>query len=86
MIDGKNGESYNIADEKSDIRLKDLAQKIADFSKTKVIFELPDEVEKAGFSKATKSRLDYSKLKSLGWKAQYSIEDGIKNTLNILKL
>ena len=41
----KNGEAYNISDKSCDIRLKDLAKMIADYSKTKVVFEVPDEMK-----------------------------------------
>lgn len=84
LLKGKNGEAYNIADEKSDIMLKDLAAMIAGYRGSKIIFELPDEIEKAGYSTATKARLDGSKLRALGWTAKYSIGDGIKRTLDIL--
>lgn len=84
MIDGKCGEAYNISDEKCDIRLKDLARIIADYVGTDVVFELPNETEKAGFSKATKVRLDNKKIKMLEWEAQYDIRQGIKNTIDIL--
>lgn len=51
----------------------------------KVIFDIPSQVESAGFSKATKARLDSKKLQSLGWKAQYDIKDGITRTIWILR-
>ena len=82
---GKNGEAYNIADEKSDITLKNLAQLLAKESGTKVIFDLPSETEKAGFSKATKAILDSTKIKQLGWKSIFNIEQGLNYTLSILK-
>lgn len=85
LLCGKSGEAYNIADDESDIRLKDLANIIADSVGKKVIFELPEELEKAGYSKATKARLESSKLKELGWKAKYDIKQGIKRTLEILR-
>lgn len=82
---GEKGEAYNIADEKSDVRLRDLANIVAKCSGTKVIFDLPNETEKQGFSKATKARLDGSKLKNLGWEMKYDMEEGISRTLTILK-
>ncbi len=82
---GADGEAYNVADEKSDIRLKDLAALIAQSVGKKVVFELPNEVEKAGFSTATKARLDGKKLKALGWNAKYDIQSGIERTLKILR-
>lgn len=85
MLKGTNGEAYNIADESSDIMLKDLAHILADLAGRKVIFELPDEIEKAGYSTATKARLDGSKIKKLGWKPKYNIQQGLQQTVEILK-
>ena len=85
LLNGKKGEAYNIADDKSDIRLKDLAATIAGTVGKKVVFEIPDAVEQAGYSKATKARLDSTKLQSIGWNAQYTIQDGVKQTIEILR-
>lgn len=85
LLKGENGEAYNIADEKSDITLKDLACAIAEMCGRKVVFELPDSTEKAGYSMATKARLDGSKLKNLGWEMKYDIPEGMNRTLSILK-
>lgn len=85
LLKGENGEAYNIADEPGDIMLKDLAAAIAEVSGTKVVFELPDDVEKAGYSTATKARLDGSKLKRLGWKMKYDVKSGIKRTIEVLR-
>ena len=84
LLKGKSGEAYNIADEASDIKLKDLAEILAELAGKQVIFELPDEVEKAGYSVATKARLDGSKLQKLGWSATYDIRQGLERTVTIL--
>lgn len=85
LLKGKNGEAYNIADEASDIMLKDLATVIAGIAGKKVVFEMPDAVEAAGYSTATKARLDGRKLKELGWNAKYDIRSGMKRTIDILE-
>lgn len=85
LLKGENGEAYNIADEASDIMLKDLAAIIAKTAGKEVIFELPDAVEAAGYSTATKARLDGSKLKELGWKPRYNMESGLGRTISVLK-
>lgn len=85
LFRGENGEAYNIADECGDIMLKDFAGIIAEISGKKVVFEIPDEMEAAGYSKATKARLDGSKLKALGWQPQYDIKTGTERTIAILK-
>lgn len=84
LLCGKCGEAYNIAEEHSDIMLKDLAAIIAGIKGKKVVFEIPDAVEAAGYSKATKARLDGKKLAELGWKPMYDIEKGIERTIRIL--
>ena len=65
--------------------LKDLASAIADASGTKVVYELPDDIEISGYSTATKARLDGTKLKKLGWEMRYDIKDGIERTVSVLK-
>jgi len=84
MFNGVCGEAYNIADVKSDITLKDLAHVIADICHTKVVFEVPDDIEKAGYSTATKARLSGNKIKDLGWSMRYDIQSGIERTIKIL--
>lgn len=85
MLKGKNGEAYNIADDSSNIHLKDLAELLANLTKTKILYESPDQVEKDGYSKATKALMDGKKLKKLGWTPQYNIGEGVARTIKILK-
>ena len=74
-----------MASDDSDIMLKDLAKIIADYAGKKVVFELPDEAERAGYSKATKATLNIDKLKTLGWKSIYPMEKGLIRTIDILR-
>lgn len=85
MLCGQRGEAYNIADSKSDIRLKDLAETAAKIGRTEVVSEVPDAAEKAGYSTATKARLDGSRLKKLGWGMKYDIPAGLERTIGIVK-
>ena len=85
LLCGENGEAYNIAEEHSDIMLKDLAALIADINEKKVVFEIPEAIESAGYSKATKARLDGRKLMDLGWSPKYDIKTGMERTICILK-
>ena len=78
---GNPGQAYNVADEKSDIALKDLAGYLADIAGTQVVFQLPDDNESRGYSTATKAMLDASRLCSLGWKPQVHMEEGLRCTV-----
>lgn len=81
---GENGAAYNIADPGSDITLKALSQAIADYAGTRVVFEIPDATERAGYSTATTAILDGSRIRELGWHPLSGIREGITRTLDIL--
>ena len=81
MLSGANGEAYNVADEKSDIELRDLAAMLAEIAGKKVVFELPEERERKGYSTATKAMLDAGKLEALGWRAQVHLPEGLRCTV-----
>lgn len=81
---GKKGEAYNIAEENHDLTLKEIAEIIADIAGISIEYQLPDKVEAAGYSKATKARLNGHKLMSLGWKPHYNLKNGLERTIRIL--
>ena len=85
MLAGESGQAYNIADVSSDITLKELAQLIAECSGVQVVFDLPDDKEKKGYSTATKARLQGVRLKGIGWKPRYDIRSGIARTISIMQ-
>lgn len=85
LQNGEMGQAYNIANEESDVMLRDLAQMLADIAGKKVVFELPDEVERRGYSTATKAMLDVTKLKSLGWNARVDLAEGLRCTVSGLR-
>ena len=85
MLKGKCGEAYNIADESSDIRLRDLAKLIAKTCGRKVVFDIPSATETSGFSPAMLARLDVGKLNQLGWAARYDILSGVSAAIQMLK-
>lgn len=85
LLKGKKGEAYNIADKDSDIRLKNLASLVARICGKELHYEIPDAIESAGYSAATKARLSGHKLRRLGWKPKYCIESGMHRTIDILR-
>ena len=82
---GSVGETYNISNEESIVTIAEVAKTVADIVGTKVVFDIPDEIEKKGFSKPQNCILDNQKLKSLGWKGKYDIKAGLKECIDILK-
>lgn len=79
-------EVYNIANKNSIVSIKEYAQTLASLAGTNLQFEIPDEVEKRGYSKNADSILDASKLSQLGWFPQYDIKSGLEHTLKIKKM
>ena len=82
---GKAGEAYNIANKNSNVSIRKVADTIAALGNKKVIFELPDNKEKASYAVVINSILDTTKLEELGWEGQYSIEKGLQQTIEILR-
>lgn len=85
MLSGKTGQAYNLASEDNDATLRSMAQTAAGAVGKKVIYELPDEDEKAGYSTATVARLDGTKAAGLGWKPVYRVADALERTLRIME-
>lgn len=82
---GINGEAYNVSDTTYDITLKDLASTIAKQVGKEVIFDLPTEEERKGYSTATKAIMVSDKIKKLGWTVEESLDKTLNTTINILK-
>ena len=85
LLAGETGQAYNLADEHSNIKLRDLAKIAADHAGSNVVFDMPDEMERRGYSTASKALLDAEKLQALGWSASYDIDTGIRETIDILR-
>ena len=85
LVNGNNGEVYNVADDSSNVMLRDVAKVLADYNDKEVIFELPDEVEKKGYSTATKAIMSSDKINGIGWRPYYTIEAGLNNTVSVMK-
>ncbi len=85
LLCAPNGEAYNIADNRSDASVKQLAETIAKNGGCKVVFDLPEEADKKGFSKVSRAVLNGDKLKALGWKPMWDLDEGTKSTIEIIK-
>ncbi len=84
MLEGISGEAYNVADKNSITTLKNLAESIAAISGTEVVFDLPNDLERKGFSNALRSILNTEKIEALGWHPCFNLESGITRTLQMI--
>ncbi|MBR6459041.1 MAG: NAD-dependent epimerase/dehydratase family protein [Actinomycetaceae bacterium] len=78
---GDAGAAYNLADSSCDMSLRDIAAAIAESAGTQVIFDLPDETERAGYSTATRAILNPARAHALGWKASLTMPEGLERTI-----
>lgn len=85
LFKGKSGEAYNVSNENSIATIAEVAETVASICKTKISFDIPDETEQAGFSRPQNCILDNTKLKTLGWTGEYTLESGLKSTIDILR-
>lgn len=85
LLRGERCNAYNIANSNSSVTIRELADIIASISGKKVIFELPNEIEKASYNPVMQSVLDSRKLEGLGWSSKYNMKKGLQRTIDILR-
>lgn len=85
LLHGNNGESYNISSQKMNVHLKDFANYCAMYNGKSVIFDLPSESERKGYSIASSAILDNHKLLELGFVPKYEMKEAIDRTVSMLK-
>lgn len=80
LLNGKNGEIYNISNPKSIISIRDIALKLKELSKSKlnIVFDFPDSKESIGYSPFKNAVQNSSKLMNIGWKPQYDFDAGLE--------
>lgn len=85
LFHGDFGTAYNISNENAVVTIAEVAQTVAKIAGTKVVFDIPDELETKGFSKPQNCILLNDKLRALGWQGRYNLNAGIEETYMILK-
>lgn len=85
LLNGEVGVAYNVSSEKTDVHLKEFARACAECIGKNIVFDLPSEKERKGFSIATQAILDNSRIKSIGFEPKYNMTDAIRRTIEILK-
>lgn len=84
MFKGKSKEAYNISMDSGNWYMRDIAEMAARIAGVKVVFDLPDDKEKAGYSTATKAVLDNCKLKKLGWHEIFDCREVFEYTIEVV--
>ena len=81
LLKGENCQAYNIADAKSNISIRALAETIAGIGNRHVVIDVPDADERRGFNPVMKSVFLTNKLDQLGWTPSVTIREGFSNTI-----
>lgn len=80
-VSGEKGEAYNVANKNSISSIAELATLIAHMAGTHVVYQLPNSIEKRGFSKPQDCVLCTNKIEGLGWSAKYDLYHGLRDTI-----
>ncbi len=85
MLDGNEGDAYNVISPKSNRTLGEIAETLAKLVGSKVVYDIPTSIERDGASKVTRAILVDDKYQSIGGKGYYDLERGLKMTFQMLK-
>ena len=85
LLKGNCGEAYNVADDKSNINIRDLALMTAEIGHRKVVIDIPGSAETKGFNPIKRSVFSTNKLKCLGWKIEGIMKEKMESTINQCK-
>lgn len=79
LLQGEIGEAYNVADTSAQVSIADFAQLAADAGGVSVRYEANNSQP----SPISRAVLSNEKLRSLGWRSQFTLEEGIAHTVAI---
>lgn len=85
MLNGEDGTAYNIANDSCNVHLRDFAGLCAELCGRDVVFDLPSESERKGYSVAVNAILDTTRLRDSGFSPSYTMRDAVARTIHILK-
>lgn len=85
LSSGESCNAYNIANSHSQTTIAGFAREVAAQTNTKVIFAEPDAAAKEEMTPIAKQVLSSEKLEKLGWQGRFTVPDGIRRTLEIMR-
>ena len=85
LCKGECGQAYNVADEQSEISIRQLAELIAAQAGVEVLFDIPQTQDKGNTTPITVARFATNKLRALGWQPLFSMADGLSHTIATMR-
>lgn len=87
LLEGSNGEAYNICNEDTHTTIGNMAKMVADKvanGEITVIYDIPTE-NTFGYAKDTRMKLSSNKLRNLGWKPSVGLEEAYIRLIQSIK-
>lgn len=84
LANGENGQAYNVVNEMNTMSIKEMAELVAHSigkDKMKVIIDIEDS-SRTGYAADTSLYMSGKKIRKLGWEAEKSIEEMVKDVYN----
>jgi nucleoside-diphosphate-sugar epimerase len=84
LFKGQTGEAYNIANPDASMTIREMAELVADSvceGTVKVIVKVPEDLQTRGYAPDVGYSINADKVKALGWKPKYGLEDMYKRML-----
>lgn len=88
LLNGRDQEAYNAANEESYCSIYEMACMVAETfggDKTRVRIRIPQDLEKFGYAPTLHMNLDTEKLRELGWKPKYSLDQCFTQMIQDMK-
>ena len=83
LLKGESGQAYNVGNDKGEVSIVDLAQRLVDLFPEKGLKVVRQPVPASGYlqSPITRGCPDVAKVAGLGWQPSTTIEDGFRRTV-----
>ena len=85
LLHGKPAEAYNISNRNSVVSIRQIAEAFAEYAGCQVVFENASDAEQKSYNLMDNSSLHAEKLEALGWKALFSLEEGARRTIELMR-
>lgn len=81
LLKGENMNAYNIADNSSNVTIRELAEMIASIGKKNVVIDVPTDAERKAFNPVKQSLFSTERLESLGWNVSGTMLEKMQSTI-----
>ena len=83
LLNGQNGEAYNVANRESVASIAEFANKLAELANVQCKIKESEEIDKKERTPISYAVLDAKKLEKIGYSGKYNLEQGLKSCIQI---